>query len=51
MKFNYIQYLWSSYTDAELINIINGKGLDADRLRAKQELDKREQEQVEFIEL
>lgn len=51
MQFNYIQYLWSEYTEEELVAIINGQGLESDKLRAKQELNKRIQEQTEFLEL
>ena len=51
MQFNYIQYLWSEYTEEELYTIINGGGLESDKARAKQELNRRIEEQTEFLEL
>lgn len=51
MQFDYIQYLWSQYTDEELDIIINGGGLESDKDRARQELNKRIQEQTEFLNL
>lgn len=51
MQFDYIQYLWSSYHESELHDIINGGGLEADKQKAKAELHRREQEQSEFLEL
>jgi len=51
MNFNYIQYLWSNYHESELHDIINGGGLEADIKRAKQELDRRKEEEIDFITL
>lgn len=51
MQFDYIQYLWSQYTNEELDIIINGGGLESDKDRARQELNKRIQEQTEFLNL
>lgn len=51
MQFNYIQYLWSEYTEEELYGIINGGGLEFDKVKAKQELNRRIEEQTEFLEL
>ena len=49
MKFNYTQWLWQQYTDRELLSIIQGGGLDADILRAKQELSNRYEQEQEMI--
>ena len=51
MKFNYTQWLWQQYTDRELLSIIQGGGLDADILRAKQELSNRYEQEQEIIKL
>ena len=51
MQFNYNEWLWHKQTEQELISIINGGGLDSDKARAEQELNKRKQEQTEFTEL
>ena len=51
MQFDYIQYLWSEYTEEELDAIINGGGLESDKDRARQELNRRIQEQTEFLNL
>ena len=51
MQFNYNEWLWHQQTEQELISIINGGGLESDKARAEQELNRRTQEQTEFIEL
>ena len=49
--FNYNEYFWSEYTEEELTSIIKSKVLDSFKKDAKQELERRLQEQVEFVEL
>ena len=51
MQFNYTQWLWQQYTDNDLLSIIQGGGLDADILRAKQELSNRHEQEQEIIKL
>ncbi len=51
MQFNYNDWFWSQHTEEQLYIIINGGGLESDKARAEQELNKRTQEQIEFIEL
>ena len=51
MQFDYNEWFWSQQTEEELYIIVNGGGLESDKARAKQELNKRIEEQTEFIEL
>ena len=51
MQFNYNDWFWSQHTEEQLYIIINGGGLESDKARAEQELNKRTQEQIEFTEL
>ena len=51
MQFNYNEWLWHQQTEQELITIINGRGLESNKARAKQELNRRIEEQTEFTEL
>jgi len=51
MQFNYNDWFWSQQTEEHLYTIMNGGGLESDKARAKQELNRRTQEQTEFIEL
>ena len=51
MQFNYNEWFWSQQTEEHLYTIINGGGLESDKVRAEQELNRRTQEQTEFIEL
>lgn len=51
MEFNYNNWFWSELTEQDLIHIINTNRLTTESKRAKQELDRRAQEQTEFIEL
>jgi len=41
MKFNYNKWFWSQQTDEYLYNIINGKGLEYEKLMANKEINKR----------
>jgi len=47
----YEEYIYSSYTEQELINIINNAHLDGHRKRCEQELSKRNSAQNEIIKL
>ena len=51
MQFNYIQYLWSTYTEQELYTIVNGGGLESDKAQANKELNRRKEEQNEITSL
>lgn len=51
MEFDYNYWYWSQLTEKDLIHIINTKGLNTESKRAQQELDRRIQEQTEFLEL
>jgi len=51
MHFDYNNYFWSQQTEEYLFAIINSGGLESDKRRAKQELDRRKEEQTEFLEL
>lgn len=51
MQFDYNEWFWSQLTDEYLYTIMNGRGLESDKARAKQEINKRIEEQTEFIEL
>lgn len=51
MQFDYNKWFWSQQTEEELYTIVNGGGLEFDKARAKQELNRRTQEQTEFLEL
>lgn len=51
MQFNYNDWFWSQQAEEYLYTIVNGGGLESDKARAEQELNKRTEEQTEFIEL
>ena len=51
MQFNYNNWFWSELTEQELIHIINTNRLISESQRAQQELDRRIEEQTEFLEL
>jgi len=51
MEFDYNYWYWSQLTEQDLINIINSNRLGDEQKKAQQELDKRAEEQTEFLEL
>jgi len=51
MAFDYNNWYWSELTEQELIAITKDNRLGSEQLRAQQELDRRTQEQTEFLEL
>lgn len=51
MQFDYNEWFWSQQTEEYLYTIINGGGLESEKARAKQEINRRIEEQTEFIEL
>ena len=51
MSFNYNNWFWSELTEQELIAITKDNRLGGEQRRAQQELDRRTQEQTEFLEL
>ena len=49
MQFNYNDWFWSQQTEEYLYTIVNGGGLESDKARAEQELNKRKEEQTKII--
>ena len=51
MQFNYNDWFWSQQTEEYLYTIMNGGGLESDKARAEQELNRRKEEQTEITRL